>query len=265
MKYSYFPMKINAYVVILLFFLSALLNYAHAQILRLGPKAGVQVSRALYDNKEYYDQFNSNFGLGYHAGLVSNVKVSELFSLQTELLYNQVTKRLKGIETADFNQEKYDFISLPVLIRVSHSLGFNQFYFNAGPNVSYWLGGKGVLRTGELAEYNLEELHYTITFDQNQADENIMVVTHPNRFLLGIDVGFGGLLPIQKHRLMLDFRYTFGHTNMARLETQYIDILGFDDDLNYSNHVFSFSCAYLIDFDLLTMSTKGKTISNKKK
>lgn len=258
-------MKTQTTLIIVLFFLFAQANIAHAQIVRFGPKVGVQACRAVYDNKEYYDRYNSNFGLAYHTGIVSNIKVSDLLSLQTEILFNQVTKRLKGIENNDFNQEKYKFISLPVLLRVSYPIGYNQLYFNAGPNVSYWLGGSGVLRTGEVAEYNLDELQYTIAFDQAESSENVMVVTHPNRFLLGVDVGIGGMLPIQKHHIMIDFRYTFGHTNMAKPETQYIDILGFDDDLNYSNHVFSLSCAYLIDFDFFTMSTKGKTISTKKK
>ncbi len=207
----------------------------------------------------------SKYGLGYHAGLVVNAKVNDLISLQSEILFNQVTKRLKGIDNDEFNQEKYKFITVPLLLRVSKKLGYHQIYFNAGPNISYWVGGKGRLRTGELAEYKLDELAYTISFDLEKDNESVMVVSHPNRILLGLDVGIGGMLPMGKSHLMLDLRYTLGHTNMAKPETTYIGIPGFKDDLNYSNQVLSLSCAYLIDFDFFTLSTKGKTISNKKK
>lgn len=250
---------------IVLFILLFQLHTTYAQVLRIGPKAGIQTSRAMYDNKDFYDLMQSKYGLGYHAGLVMNVKVSDLISLQSELLYNQVTKRLKGNDTSQFNQERYKFLSLPLLLRVSHKLGYNQVYFNAGPNISYWMGGTGLLKTGELAEYNLDELAYTISFDEAKDDMNVMVVSHPNRILLGLDLGVGCMLPMGKTHLMLDLRYTLGHTNMAKPETSYINIPGFVDDLNYSNHVMSFSCAYLIDFDLFTLSTKGKTISTKKK
>ncbi|WPP49905.1 outer membrane beta-barrel protein [Catalinimonas niigatensis] len=250
---------------IVLFILLFQLQSAYGQVLRMGPKAGVQTSRAVYDDKDFYELMQSKYGLGYHTGLVMNVKVSELISLQSELLYNQVIKRLKGNGTSQFNQEKYKFVTLPILLRVSHTLGLNQVYFNAGPNISYWLGGTGRLRTGELAEYNLDELAYTISFDETKDDMDVMVVSHPNRILLGLDLGLGCMLPMGKNHLMLDLRYTLGHTNMAKPETSYINIPGFVDNLNYSNDVLSFSCAYLIDFDFFTLSTKGKTISNKKK
>lgn len=250
---------------IALFILLFQLESAYAQILRIGPKVGIQTSRAVFDDKDFYDLMHSNYGLGYHGGVVMNVKVSELISLQSELLYNQVTKRLKGNGTSQFNQEKYKFVTLPLLLRVSNTLGHNQVYFNAGPNISYWLGGTGRLRTGELSEYNLDELAYVISFDESRDDIDVMVVSQPNRILLGLDLGLGCMLPMGKSHLMLDLRYTLGHTNMAKPETLYINIPGFVDNLSYSNHVLSFSCAYLMDFDFLTLSTKGKTISNKKK
>lgn len=250
---------------LVLFILLFQLHAVYGQILRIGPKAGIQVSRAVYDDKDFYDLMQSKYGLGYHAGLVMNVKVSDLISLQSELLYNQVTKRLKGHDNGEFNQEKYKFLTLPVLLRVSHKLGYNQIYFNAGPNISYWMGGSGKLRTGHLAEYNLEELAYTIAFEQSTDAMDVMAVSLPNRFLLGLDIGIGGLIPMGRNHLMVDLRYTLGHTNMGKPESTYINIPGFPNSLNYSNHVMSLSCAYLIDFDLFTLSTKGKTISNKKK
>ncbi|WKN31204.1 porin family protein [Porifericola rhodea] len=253
----------------LLFFIFLLhFHFSGAQILRVGPKVGIQASRAYYDNKDYYDVMTSQYDLGFHAGLVSNVKVSDLISLEAEILFNRVTKRLSGVGSDNFNQEKYNMLSVPLLLRVSKKLGYKEFYFNAGPNISYWLGGKGVLRTSELLEANLQELKYDINFyeinDEVANDLYVFSLTEPNRVLLGIDVGVGALLPIGRNHLMFDLRYSFGHTNMAKPDTQYIEISTFESDMNYSNHVISLSCAYLIDFDLFTMRTKGKSVGKKK-
>jgi hypothetical protein len=64
---------------------------------------------------------------------------------------------------------------------------------------------------------------------------------------------------------MLDLRYHWGHTNLARSGQGYIPIPFFNDDLRHSHQSLEFSVAFLFEFDIYTMSTKGKSTGSSKK
>ncbi len=232
-----------------------------AQHLLVGPKAGLQTTRAFYTHKEYYEDYKSKLALSYHVGAVLNVKVSEFFSLQTEVLYNQTAKKLKGTDRYSINTERYHNISVPLLLRASFGQGQQRYYFNVGPNISYWLGGSGKIKIPELLEgEEVEELQYKIKFGEgNGFEPGVFYIAHPNRLQLGLDVGAGVMVPMMNKFLMVDVRYTWANTYMAKDDTPYMNFIFFKDDLRYTNHVLSLSVAYLFDFDIYTMLTKGKS------
>ncbi len=232
-----------------------------AQHLLVGPKAGIQTTRAFYSQKEYYEDYKSRPALAYHVGAVLNVKVSELFSLQTEALYNQTAKRLKGTDHYSVNTERYHNLSVPLLLRTSFGNGQQRYYFNIGPNISYWLGGSGRIKIPELLEgEDTEELAYKIKFGEKTSYEpNAFYVNHPNRLQFGLDLGGGVMVPLMDKFLMVDIRYTWAHTYMVKENAPYTNFIFFEDDLRYTNHVLSLSVAYLFDLDVRTMLTKGKS------
>lgn len=249
---------------IFVFFLFISLGYPSiSQHVLIGPKAGIQATRAFFDDEEYYNEYRSLPALNYHAGVVGNIKVTDLFSLHTELLLNQTGKKLKGKDDYSLARERYRNLTAPVLLRASFPIGYNQVYINAGPNLSYWLGGRGSIRIPELLEGDIEELDYSIRFGDRIDVAGAFYVSDPNRLQLGIDIGAGALLPMGRDFLMVDLRYTWGHTNMAKTESSYMNFLFFNDDLAYANHGLSLSVAYLFEFDFFTMMTKGKSKSKK--
>jgi hypothetical protein len=73
-------------------------------------------------------------------------------------LYATKGRKVEGKEDPLLtNRARYDFIEMPVIYAVDFRgrLGGGKeykYYFGIGPNVSYWLGGKGKLYNSDLDE-----------------------------------------------------------------------------------------------------------------
>ena len=129
-----------------------------AQIIRVGVKAGPQLSWFAVDDPKYKTVATVRPIAGFHAGLVFAFKVKDRYFLNTEFIYSQKGKNVVGKIDPNLNDKVvYHHIDIPVLFSM-HFKGklakTRQFkwYINAGPNTSYWLGGKGVIKSGDLIE-----------------------------------------------------------------------------------------------------------------
>lgn len=248
---------------VFVFFLIALISeMSFAQQMLIGPKAGFQMSRAYADDPHFYDDFDSRFLPAYQAGVVANVKVTNIFSLQAEALYNQTAKRMVGDDGYSFQNERYHNITVPALLRASYTAGINQFYINVGPSISYWLGGSGKLKIYELQEAGSDTLPYNIKFGESLLEDDAFYVSQPNRLLFSLEAGIGAMLPMRQNFLMLDLRYSWGHTNLAKNDSQYMYFLNYNGRINHATEVISFSVAYLFELDFLEM-LKGKSEGKK--
>ena len=235
---------------------------AFAQEIRVGPTIGAQLSRPFYDNRDYSKVYEPVYGPSFQAGGVLSVKASDYFALHTELLYRQVSKRTKGTDNYTISRDTYNYLSVPVLLRGSVPVGYWEVYVNGGPSISYWLGGHSYLRHSELVELEVYELDHRIAF-RNQGTEDLftepLYVTNPNRIQLGLEVGGGCMVPLNGRYLMVDLRYRWGHTNMAKPDSEYTTLIFYDDDLSFATHSWAVSLAYLIEFDLVKLTRKGKS------
>ncbi len=249
------------YLVLFLLISASLIS--KAQHVRVGPKVGVQASRPSFDDQNYDQEYTSEYGLGFNAGGVINWKASDYFSLYTELVYSRVHKKLKGTDGYAVNRDHFNYLTAPILLRGSFPIGQAEVYLNAGPSVNYWLGGRGYLLHTELIELELYELDHRIAFGEQPAEANngddVLYITKPNRWQLGLDIGTGVMIPMGNRYLMVDARYSWGHTNMAKRDTEYINLFDYNDNLSFANHTASISVAYLIEFDLIKLTRKGKS------
>ena len=254
--------------LVLFSLISSLSLSGSAQYVRSGFKFGAQLSRPHYDDATFYDEYTAKYGLGFNVGGVVNWKASDNFALHTELLYSRINKHLVGTDGYSLNRDQFNYLTLPVLLRGSMPVGHAKVYLNAGPSVSYWLGGKGFVRHVELDEFGFETSH-RIAFGEKERNETytdeVVRITNANRIQLGLDMGTGVMIPLQDQYLMVDLRYSWGHTNMAQEDAQYLGFFGYNDDLSFANHSFSVSCAYLFEFDLVKLTRKGKITKSKQK
>ncbi len=233
-----------------------------AQEIRVGPTIGAQLSRPYYDNSDYYKGYVPEYGLSFQAGGVLQIKASEYFALHTELLYRQVSKRTRGTDDYTISRDTYNYLSAPILLRGSVPVGQWEVYINGGPSVSYWLGGHSYLRHNELIELEVYELDHRIAFRDRPTEDLFtepLYVNNANRIQLGLEVGSGFMVPLSGRYLMVDLRYRWGHTNMGNEDSRYTTLIFYDDDLSFATHSWAVLIAYLIEFDLVKLTRKGKS------
>jgi len=256
----------------LLFILFALFSQqAVAQVL-VGPVVGGNYSWAAFANKDLKDTYKTGGVFGFHAGGQLSFRVKKRFFLHTQLVYSTKGRTLKSNYEQQFSfSAKYNFIEMPIVYSIDFKVKTNnsrefKYFLGVGPNISYWLGGKGSISDGNLKENNIDKLDYKIAFksaDEPQAD-NEMVVTEPNRFQLGLNIAAGLVFePADRQRVMLTLRYELGHTNLAK-STGTVNQTYFQDPLQSRNQGFRVSIAYL--YDLKTADrNRGKSTIDKRK
>ncbi len=247
---------------------------ASSQIIRAGFKAGPQFSWVTVDDPKFNTIADVHPMAGFHAGLVLAFKVKDRYFLTTEYIYSQKGKNVTGKIDPNLNDKVvYQHVEIPVLFsmhfkgRVSNSREF-KWYINAGPNTSYWLGGKGVIQSGDLIENRIPELKYKIAFgtrpDHNNPD--ILYIKDANRLQFGMNVGAGVLLePGGNQKVMIDFRYEIGHTQLGNAgSSQFLVPSDYQDNLKGRNKGIRLSLVYLFEFssDKKELNKGKSTIKN---
>ncbi|HEX6223613.1 MAG TPA: outer membrane beta-barrel protein [Chryseolinea sp.] len=245
---------------------------AFSQLL-VGPEVGVNYSWTSFREKELKEVYRMSPLVGFHVGGHLAFKVRKRFFLHTSLLYSTKGRVLNGkLDGMLKNSARYNFIDMPINYTVDFrgKLGKSKefkYFLGIGPNISYWLGGKGKLYNSELEENNLGELSYKIKFGEPQDDSqpaDEMRVERPNRFQLGLNLIAGIVFePWYKQRFMLSVRYELGHSYLAKTDGNFSNTY-FYDPLKSRNQGFRISLAYLVDLKTEERK-KGKSTLDKKK
>ncbi|MGH2665843.1 porin family protein [Flavobacterium sp.] len=106
-------------------------NFGHAQVFRLGVKAGLNYAN-FQGSTLQTDAITS-----YHAGLVGEIKIIDAFSLQPEVLYSTQGASYKNA-VEEFKSE-LGYVSVPVLVKIN--LG-KTVSIDVGPQFSFLLSKK---------------------------------------------------------------------------------------------------------------------------
>lgn len=261
----------------LTFFLFTLVGFSGRTQVLVGPVLGGQVNWFRFEESEDRANYRIKPVYNFHAGGSIAFRVQKRFFLQTSILYTQRGKVLEGknLDPSLRNEVKYKYIDMPILYTAEFkaSIGRDKvykWYLGVGPNVSYWLGGKGVLRNGDLNENLINPpdytLPYTIVFDKDPetTQESEMTVEDPNRLQLGLNVSAGLIFePYGIHKIMLTTRFMVGHSFMSRTSNGSFGLPGilyYEDNLRVRNHEVVVSLHYFIDLKT-DERNKGKTTS----
>ena len=247
-------------VFVLLIYISAGVN---AQTIQVGPSISARLATSVFDNPEIKEFNLGQWAPGFSAGVTTTMQASKIFGLTTEALYHYQIKQVSGTDNFSYFREKLHFIKVPVLLQYTYPINRFQAYALVGPVVNYWIRGKGKALVPELVEGDLENgVNYTIAFDGNSAVDRFYV-SDPNRLQLGIQVGLGVAIPMQRNHLKVDARFEWGHTNMAKDYSSYSPFAFYDITLEQTFHSVSLSCAYVFTFDLFKITHKGKSTKEK--
>lgn len=261
--------------LILVFVILFLCLTSFSQIL-VGPVVGSQVSWIKFDNSDNKNLYSVKPVYGFHVGGSIAFRVQKRFFLQTSILYSQKGKVIEGkLDRALKNEATYQYIDIPMLYTAEFKAKIGRdkvykVYIGAGPNISYWLGGKGVLQNSDLNENLINppnyDLPYTVTFgkDPSTVEQGEMNVEEANRFQLGLQISSGIIFePWGKQKIMITGRYVLGHSFLSANSKGNFGLDGvlfYEDDLRSRTKEIALTLHYFIDLKV-DERKKGKTTS----
>jgi hypothetical protein len=135
-------------------FTAGIVSFSHAQGLKLGLRAGVNLANYAGEGRKVIETSNGQDVktlVGFHGGLTLNAPLTSdnFFSLQPELLYSQKGFRMEG------DGKKYTarlhYVDLPLLARINA----DGLIFEAGPQLSYLAARKDKQEVaGTISEFD---------------------------------------------------------------------------------------------------------------
>jgi len=216
----------------------------------IGPKASINAARYTpAKNTPDLPSAHKN-KLGFGAGFMYKFRVTDLISLHGEFNY---TRKSRSVVDSTVVTEYQNFhLDAPILFEISFPaklprIGKFEYFFNAGPQLSYWISGKGITQF----EDNPEQASSNYAVNLNT--ENI------NRLQYGIIFGVGMTLPsVGDNYFVVEARYSFYQTHLGE---KYVTTLGdftHIDDLRGNYNVLSLSVAYTFGLNFMPSSQKNK-------
>ena len=167
-------------------------------VLTFGPKVGVNLS-TLTGKSDFTDK---KLLTGFNTGLVLNISINEIFSVQPELFFSQQGYKISAtiLDAPATITQTLNYINLPVLAKASFGERNIKGYVNLGPYLGYMVGG-----------------HETIDIEGNKESErtNFDKRTELNRLDFGIAAGVGALYRTGHGDVILDVRYNVGLTPVS--------------------------------------------------
>ncbi len=175
---------------------------AEAQV-KFGVKAGLNAYNFSGDDAD--DEFETK--IGFNAGGLVNVPISDKFSFQPELLFSaEGAKISEGDDRINYN---LNYINIPLLAQFNSASGF---YAEAGPQIGFLMSAKADSKIGGVS-----------------TDEDIKDQLHSTNFSFAIGAGY-------KLASGLGFgaRYNLGISNIVDESESDLKVGGFQIGLSYT-------------------------------
>ena len=272
---------INIRFLLSVFFVGIILS-ANAQYW-FGPKVGYHYTFHDYQDSDYKQNYKVSKDHNFELGVVATYTASEKYAVHGELYYERIGNRVSNRESDKFfvnSQSSFNYISLPILLRVSMGHLSVHWYLNGGPKLSLWTGGSGTFEyadDGTARSNGIEKIDYTVVFRRSDAqgiNNGQYFVNEFNRIQYSLTVGGGFYLDLANGaRVMFDFRYNWGHSNIGFNDD--IEIAdgrtiqegsdfpqnGYQENYEYTHNTLSFSVAYLFEYSADLKRKGGSTSS----
>jgi len=236
----------------------------------VGPIVGSGVSWVTFQEKTSKQFYKQTPVLTYSFGGALSFQVRKNFFMHTALLYVRKGENLSSDAVPDLmHKEIYHTIDIPIIFTREFKMRvgpdkFLKWYGGLGPNISYWLNGKGSVYTLQQFEDGTSTLDYKFAFQQpgDNPDPSKVYVPDANRLQLGLNLSTGFIFePLGYQRIHFNIRYEIGHTFMAKegMET-FSGLNDYHGDLKARMKSLRISLSYLIDLKTAERK-KGKSTS----
>lgn len=231
------------------FFILALITISGFAQTFVGIKAGANATLAKFESDVYEKFYDVNFKPGFTAGGVFLIENKEKYGLYAEFLYSMKGKSVDShANNYVSNVAKYHYLDFPILFRMKFNQPKYDWFLQLGPELSYWLGGKGTMRVYDPNRDQITDYDYTLNFGEPINSSDYMNVQDANRLQVGLALGGGMVWKLENgNYVSLDIRYTFGHTYLGEFESGIIPNIGREDNFEHTNQVASISAVYYVD------------------
>lgn len=187
-----------------------------------GVKGGLTASTISCSDDRYYEYEEHNdedkLKVGFQAGVFVNIPVAEKFSIQPELLFNQLGSKVEerynhysSNSSFKHNSEykvNLNYLTLPVMVQYNI---LPQLYVEAGPEFGYLLGGK--VKGDDITTMTTGN---STTISKESYSEDLPMDIY-RRFNFGIGIGAGYYFT---QNFGVTARFTAGISNIMK-ETDY--------------------------------------------
>ncbi|MCU0359069.1 MAG: PorT family protein [Cyclobacteriaceae bacterium] len=169
------------------------------------PKAGVSLAKVSISDdikNEFYSDPSISYKTGFIVGLAVQFPISDMISIQPELLYHQKGYKLSDeFDGLNYNETvTLNYLELPIMV----NFAFGNFYANAGPFLAYGLGGKYKLEYS--AQGDTETFEGDVKFGDEPDDPgDDWYVDVPLEYGLAIGAGYKLF-----DKILIDARYGLG-------------------------------------------------------
>lgn len=255
-----FLFSMRLLLVVLLFSMSFI---SYGQKYSMGARVAPCLIWPSFGDKDEKQTFSRGLIPGFSGSLLVSFPLKKNFDLFLEGGYSRKGRKLKFNNDEWTNRSTYNFIDLNMLLRRSYKFKLDKdvpsfFFFNLGPEVSYWLSGKGKTIVTDIG------YDYTIVFNKPpDGDFKKMYMNDVNRWLFGIGLGVGLKAPVSKNQyITTELRFSSGHTFLGKKDSSHIEILTYQDTMLTNLKAISLSVSYSLDFDV-QQSRKGKSTLKK--
>jgi hypothetical protein len=257
--------------------LSLLINFdtrgqiaGEGQKFSLGAKVGGSINWVSFSEKEQKDTFSVLPAPGYTVGGFINFPLKHDYFVQMELAYSKKGRIFKDIISLT-NSSSYRFVDATMLLRKSFHFNLapnvpSEWFFSIGPEVSYWISGKGNIRAEGPG------FPYKIMFDGTpDGGTKHLWYNDANRWLFSLVVGTGFRAPIGPNQsITTELRFVSGHTNLGqkyyeRTPNLWYGVLGYVDTLHVNLKTIVISVSYSWDFNMLQSKMGKSTLKSKGK
>ena len=209
-------MKKLSIAIVMIFGFSQLM-LVQAQDIKFGAKAGLNLANMSGDVED------NSIKLALHIGGMAEIKISETFAVQPELLYSG-----QGAKFSD-GSLNLNYLVLPIMAKYSVT---ENLTLEAGPQFGYLLSAKS--KYNEPEEEDLPSISYKNSSSKTQTASSNSVDVKENfkSFDLGAAIGASYAL---NNGMNLSIRYIMGLSNTPNYD---------GGDFKYKNSVFQLSVGY---------------------
>jgi hypothetical protein len=257
------PGSSTRHFLLLLPFLFPIFSYG--QKYSVGLKVAPVVSWPSFANKEIKDTLSRGLKGGFSVGALVSFPMKNKFDFVAEAGYSQKGRRIRFNEVI-VNRSTFSFFDATLLLRKSYTFRLeknvpSQVYFNLGPDIAYWIKGKGEFTGGG------DWYPYEMSLNDSIGNIHKMAVEDVNRWLFGLVLGVGIRAPLLGHQnIGVELRFISGHTYFSdrnKIDQQHYPIIDFVDTMKMNLKSVSLNITYTLDFDV-QQSRKGKSTLDRK-